>query len=53
MSKNHAFETVVRDLIKTVKDGDLIVAGNSFGCGSSREQATEVVKVLGINVVIF
>ncbi|HJX12963.1 MAG TPA: 3-isopropylmalate dehydratase [Dehalococcoidales bacterium] len=48
----HAFEPIVKDFYKTVKDGDVIVAGNNFGCGSSREQATEVVKVLGIKYVI-
>ena len=50
--KNYAFEPIVKDFIKTVKDGDVIVAGNNFGCGSSREQATDVVKLLGIVFVI-
>ncbi|MFH1646699.1 MAG: 3-isopropylmalate dehydratase, partial [Chloroflexota bacterium] len=50
--KEHAFEPIAKDFYKTVKDGDVIVAGNNFGCGSSREQATEVVKVLGIKFVI-
>jgi len=50
--KLHAFEPIVKEFHKTVKDGDVIVAGNNFGCGSSREQATEVVKVLGIKYVL-
>jgi len=50
--KKHAFEPIVRDFYKTVEEGDIIVAGNNFGCGSSREYATEVVKVLGINVIV-
>lgn len=50
--KLHAFEPIVKEFYKTVRDGDVIVAGNNFGCGSSREQATEVVKVLGIKCVL-
>ncbi|MFC1910389.1 3-isopropylmalate dehydratase [Chloroflexota bacterium] len=48
----HAFEPIVPEFYKTVKDGDVIVAGNNFGCGSSREQATEVVKILGIKYIL-
>jgi 3-isopropylmalate dehydratase small subunit len=48
----HAFSPIVKEFYKTVKDGDIIVAGNNFGCGSSREQATEVVKLLGIRFII-
>ena len=50
--KKHAFEPVVRDFYKTVQQGDIIVAGNNFGCGSSREHATEVVKELGIRYIV-
>jgi methanogen homoaconitase small subunit len=50
--KLHAFEPITEEFHKTVKEGDVIVAGNNFGCGSSREQATEVVKVLGIKYVL-
>ena len=50
--KKHAFEPIVPGFYKTVREGDIIVAGNNFGCGSSREQATEVVKVLGIDFVV-
>ena len=32
--------------------GDIIVAGKNFGCGSSREQAPEIIKALGIQCVI-
>ena len=34
------------------KTGDIIVAGKNFGCGSSREQAPEVIKALGIPCII-
>lgn len=50
--KKHAFEPIFPQFYKTVREGDLIVAGNNFGCGSSREQATAVVKALGIRFIV-
>ncbi len=50
--KKHAFSPVYPEFYKTVKEGDIIVAGSNFGCGSSREQATMVVKELGIRFVV-
>jgi 3-isopropylmalate/(R)-2-methylmalate dehydratase small subunit len=50
--KKHAFEPIFKDFYKTVKEGDVIVAGNNFGCGSSREHATLVVKELGIHYIV-
>ena len=37
---------------KGVKDGDIIVAGNNFGCGSSREHSPVAIKAAGISAVI-
>jgi len=37
---------------KEAKKGDIIVAGKNFGCGSSREQAPESIKGMGIKTVI-
>jgi 3-isopropylmalate dehydratase small subunit len=48
----HAFSPISPDYYKTVLSGDIIVAGNNFGCGSSREQATAVVKQMGIQVIV-
>lgn len=48
----YAFRPAVADFYKTVREGDVIVAGNNFGCGSSREQATQVVKDLGISIIV-
>lgn len=40
------------DFAKTVKTGDYIVAGNNFGCGSSRETAVTALKACGIKAII-
>ena len=50
--KKHAFKPIFPEFYKTVKEGDIIVAGNNFGCGSSRDSAAEVIKVLGINAIV-
>lgn len=49
--KKHAFSPIHPEFYKTVKEGDIIVSGSNFGCGSSREQATAVVKGLGIRFI--
>jgi 3-isopropylmalate dehydratase small subunit len=48
----HAFEPIAPGFAETVRQGDVIVGGNNFGCGSSREQATAVVKHLGFRYVV-
>ncbi|MBW1736650.1 MAG: 3-isopropylmalate dehydratase [Deltaproteobacteria bacterium] len=50
--RDHTFEPIFPGFSRTVKAGDVIVAGNNFGCGSSREQATAVLKELGIRYVL-
>ena len=47
-----AFSPITPDFYQTVKPGDILVAGDNFGCGSSREQATEVVKAMGIKYIV-
>jgi 3-isopropylmalate/(R)-2-methylmalate dehydratase small subunit len=37
---------------KKVKEGDIIVAGNNFGCGSSREHSPVAIKAAGIRAII-
>ncbi|MDR2944956.1 MAG: 3-isopropylmalate dehydratase small subunit [Methanosarcinales archaeon] len=49
---DHAMEGIDPDFAKNVKKGDMIVAGNNFGCGSSREQAPLALKHAGISCVI-
>ncbi|MBR1848562.1 MAG: 3-isopropylmalate dehydratase [Lachnospiraceae bacterium] len=50
--KQYAFSPLREDLAKQIKPGDIIVAGKNFGCGSSREQAPEIIKHLGVACVI-
>jgi 3-isopropylmalate dehydratase small subunit len=48
----HAFEAVDPTWAKRVQEGDMIVAGVNFGCGSSREQAPVALKALGISAIL-
>ena len=50
--KPYAFSPLRPELAAQIRPGDIIVAGKNFGCGSSREQAPEVIKALGIRAVI-
>ena len=50
--KPYAFSPLRPELAASIQPGDMIVAGHNFGCGSSREQAPEVVKALGISCVV-
>ena len=47
--KPYAFSPLRPELAAKIQPGDMIVAGKNFGCGSSREQAPEVVKALGVS----
>lgn len=50
--KQYGFSPLRPELAAMIKKGDIIVAGRNFGCGSSREQAPEVIKALGIRCII-
>ncbi len=49
---DHAMEVVDPDFSKKVQAGDIIVAGQNFGSGSSREQAPMALKTLGISAIL-
>ena len=48
----HCLAGLDKDFIKRIKRGDIIVAGENFGCGSSREHAPRSIKAAGISCVI-
>lgn len=48
----HCMEDIDPDFAATVRQGDLIVAGENFGCGSSREHAPISIKASGVGCVI-
>ena len=48
----HCLEVLRPEFATTVRPGDIIVAGRNFGAGSSREQAAEALKHLGIQAVL-
>lgn len=50
--KQYGFSPLRPELAAKIAKGDIIVAGKNFGCGSSREQAPEVIKALGIRCII-
>ncbi|WP_319203982.1 3-isopropylmalate dehydratase [uncultured Ilyobacter sp.] len=48
----HALEGADENFIKEVQEGDIVVAGTNFGCGSSREYAPMSIKGAKVSVVI-
>lgn len=50
--KKYCMEDIDPSFSKKVKKGDIIVANNNFGCGSSREHAPIAIKASGISLVI-
>ncbi len=48
----HCMEDIDKDFSKKISAGDIMVAGNNFGCGSSREHAPIAIKESGISLVI-
>lgn len=48
----HCMEDLDKTFVGRVKAGDILTAGENFGCGSSREHAPIAIKASGISVVI-
>jgi 3-isopropylmalate/(R)-2-methylmalate dehydratase small subunit len=49
---SHCMEDIDPTFVKNVKKGDIIVAEDNFGCGSSREHAPIAIKASGVSLVI-
>jgi len=48
----HLFELTYPEIRDELKPGEILVAGQNFGCGSSREQAAAALKFAGVGAVI-
>ena len=50
--REHLLEDLDPDFAESVKSGDIIIAGENFGCGSSREQPSLGLRYVGVEAVI-
>ena len=48
----HCMEDIDKNFAAQVKDGEVMVGGKNFGCGSSREHAPVAIKASGIKIVV-
>ena len=49
---DHVLEDLDPGFINKIRKGDILVAGDNFGCGSSREQAPLALKAAGVSAVV-
>jgi len=48
----HCMEGIDKDFFRKVKESSIVVAGNNFGCGSSREHAVLALKGAGVRCIV-
>ena len=49
---SHCLEAVDPDFAREVRPGDIVIGGQSFGIGSSREQAVQALAELGVGAIV-
>ncbi len=49
---SHCMEDLDKTFVDRVEEGDIMVGGKNFGCGSSREHAPLAIKTSGISIVV-
>ena len=49
---SHCMEDIDAGFVARVRPGDIIVAGETFGCGSSREHAPVAIRAAGVSCVV-
>jgi len=50
--KKYAMHGADKKFVEKVNNGDIIIAGTNFGCGSSREHAAITLKAVGVGVIL-
>ncbi|MCI4323094.1 MAG: 3-isopropylmalate dehydratase small subunit [Thermoplasmata archaeon] len=50
--KKHVFEIALPEFAQAALPGDIIIADENFGCGSSREHAPQAMKAIGVGAVV-